>query len=174
MRDNIENKLDGVCARYLNYKKKFKKMPKGLFVNGNTSINIKSTEAIYTDKGKMITNAIFGKGPKDKTKIGEGVYKQYGVGKDGFNISSIQFALHYVFENKTTPPQTLRNISECTKVGGYFIATCYDGKKVFNQLRNKKEGESVKLFVNNKKYGKYKNNIHPTNLMMMILVLVIQ
>ena len=151
MRDNIENKLDGVCARYLNYKKKFKKMPKALFVNGNTSINIKSTDAIYTDKGKMVTNAVFGKGPKDKTKMGTGVYNQYGVGKDGFNISSIQFALHYMFENKSTLHNFLRNISECTKVGGYFIGTCYDGKKIFNKLKNKKEGESIQLYVNNKK-----------------------
>ena len=151
MRDNIENKLDGVCARYLNYKKKFKKMPKALFVNGNTSINIKSTDAIYTDKGKMVTNAVFGKGPKDKKKMGTGVYKQYGVGKDGFNISSIQFALHYMFENKSTLHNFLRNISECTKVGGYFIGTCYDGKKIFNKLKNKKEGESIQLYVNNKK-----------------------
>lgn len=142
-RDNIENKLDGVCARYLNYRKKFKIMPAGLFVNGNSSVNIRNTDAIYTDKGKQITKAIFGEGPKDEKVLGKGVYKQYGKAKDGFHISSIQFALHYMFENNLTLQNFLRNISECTKVGGYFIATSYDGETLFRALSNKSVGESI-------------------------------
>ena len=142
-RDNIENKLDGVCARYLNYRKKFKIMPAGLFVNGNSSVNIRNTDAIYTDKGKQITKAIFGEGSKDEKILGKGVYKQYGKSKDGFDISSIQFALHYMFENNLTLQNFLRNISECTKVGGYFIATSYDGETIFRALSNKSVGESI-------------------------------
>jgi len=142
-RDNIENKLDGVCARYLNYRKKFKIMPAGLFVNGNSSVNIRNTDAIYTDKGKQITKAIFGEGSKDEKLLGKGVYKQYGKAKDGFDISSIQFALHYMFENNLTLQNFLRNISECTKVGGYFIATSYDGETIFRALSNKSVGESI-------------------------------
>ena len=34
-KDNIENRLDGACARYLNYKKKYTKLPDALFLNGN-------------------------------------------------------------------------------------------------------------------------------------------
>ena len=40
-KDNIENRLDGACARYLNYAKKYTTIPKAIFINGNSFINIK-------------------------------------------------------------------------------------------------------------------------------------
>ena len=40
-------------------------MPSALFVAGNSSANIRDTDAIFSDKGKQITNAVFGKGAKD-------------------------------------------------------------------------------------------------------------
>jgi hypothetical protein len=150
-KDNIENRIDGACARYLNYHKKFKVMPSALFVNGNSSSNIRDGEAIYTEKSKMITKAIFGEGAKDKEKLGLGVYKQYGKANDGFNISSCQFALHYFFENKRTINSFLRNVSECTKVKGYFIGTCYNGNAIFDALRGLSEGESMSILQNDKK-----------------------
>ena len=150
-KDNIENRIDGACARYLNYNKKFKVMPSALFVNGNSSSNIRDGEALYTEKSKMITKAIFGEGSKDKEKLGLGVYKQYGKVNDGFNISSCQFAIHYFFENKRTINSFLRNVSECTKVKGYFIGTCYNGNAIFDALRGLSEGESMSILQNDKK-----------------------
>jgi hypothetical protein len=99
----------------------------------------------------MITKAIFGEGSKDKDKLGLGVYKQYGKAADGFNISSCQFALHYFFENKRTINSFLRNVSECTKVKGYFIGTCYNGNAIFDALRGLSEGESMSILQNDKK-----------------------
>ena len=106
-------------------------MPYTLFVEGNSQFNIKDGEALKSEKGKQITKAIFGEGPKDKEKLGLGVYRQYGKATNGFNISSCQFALHYFFENKKTLNGFLRNVSECTNVNGYFIGGCYDGTKIF-------------------------------------------
>ena len=150
-KDNIENRLDGACARFLNYKKKYKIMPNSLFIHGNSSVNIRSGTASFTEKGKQIINAVFGEGPRDKELLGEGVYKQYGKAKEGFNISSCQFAFHYFLESETTLHNFLRNVSECTTIGGYFIGTCYDGKKLFNALQSKKEGESLTIVKNGKK-----------------------
>ena len=99
----------------------------------------------------MITKAIFGEGPKDKDKLGEGVYKQYGKASDGFNISSCQFALHYFFENKKVLNSFLRNISECTKLDGYFIGGCYNGSAIFDALRGLSQGESTSIIQNDKK-----------------------
>jgi hypothetical protein len=42
-KNNIEDRLDGACVRYLNSKKTNKHMPYALFVNGDSSFNIKST-----------------------------------------------------------------------------------------------------------------------------------
>ena len=111
-RDNIENRIKGACARYLNYRKQFKRMPSALFVAGNSSVNIRDGEALFTEKGKQITNAVFGKGPKDAVELGKGVYKHYGIGESGFDVGSIQFAVHYMFENPDTFNGFIRNASE--------------------------------------------------------------
>lgn len=144
-RDNIENRLDGACARYLNYRKKYNLMPSALFVVGNSSVNIRNGEAVYTEKNKQITNAVFGTGAKDATLLGKGVYKHYGIAEQGFDICSIQFAIHYMFENKKTLHNFLRNVSETTKVGGYFIGTSYDGKQIFDLLKRVKQDQNIQI-----------------------------
>ena len=144
-RDNIENRLKGACARYLNYKKKYNRMPSALFIVGNSSVNIRDTNAMFTEKGKQITNAVFGKGPKESKTLGKGVYRHYGIAEHGFDVASIQFAMHYMFENITTLSNFLRNVSETVKVGGRFIGTCYDGSRVFNMLSSKSRDESIVL-----------------------------
>jgi len=150
-KDNIENRLDGACARFLTYRKKFKVMPYALFVQGNSSVNIRSGAALFTEKGKQVTRAVFGEGPKDPEVLGEGVYRQYGKGTGGFNVSSCQFALHYFFESQSTLNNFVRNLCECTSVGGYFVGCCYDGRKVFNALSKKSKGESLVIMKGNTK-----------------------
>jgi len=150
-KDNIYNRLDGACARYLNLCRKFKKMPGALFINGNSGVNIRNTDAAYSEKGKQIINAVFGEGAKDRNELGEGVYKHFAKGKDGFMISSCQFALHYFFESEGILRNFLQNVSECTKRGGYFISTCYDGNLIFDALRDKEEGESISINKNKQK-----------------------
>jgi hypothetical protein len=150
-KDNIENRLDGACARFLNYRKKFYSMPYALFVNGNSGVNIKSGDAMFTEKGKEIVRALFNDGPKDVSILGAGVYRQYGKAVDGFNISSCQFALHYFFENIEKLNQFLKNVSECTKVDGYFIGSCYDGATMFQALRSVEKGKSIGLMMDDEK-----------------------
>lgn len=150
-KDNIHNQIDGACARFIRANKKYSKLPKVLFVTGNSSLNIRNGDAVNTDKDKQIIKAVFGNGPKDISLLGKGVYNQYGVAETGFNVSSCQFAIHYFFENKTTFHNFIRNIAECTKINGYFIGTCYDGKYVFNMLSNKNKEESITITKNDRK-----------------------
>ena len=77
-RDNIENRLDGACARFLNYRKRFHSIPYTLFVNANSALHIRSGEACFSDTGKEITRAIFGIGERNEKKLGKGVIRQYG------------------------------------------------------------------------------------------------
>ena len=141
-RDNIQNRMNGAYARYLNYRKRFKVMPAALFVNGDSRVNIRKTTGILVDKDKQITRAVFGQGPKDAKLLGQGVYKQYGVGADGFDVCSMQFSIHYMFENQETLQNFLQNVSEVTKEGGYFIGTCYDGDKIFKYLKGVEQNDS--------------------------------
>ena len=150
-KDNIENRLDGACARYLNYAQQLNIIPKALFLHGNSILNIKDGSAFYDDKTKQIIKALFGEGTKNEVLLGRGVYNNYGISKNGFNISSIQFALHYMFENEAKLNGFIKNVKECTALEGYFIGTCYDGQKIFNMLGSLKINEAISIFKNKKK-----------------------
>ena len=56
-----------------------------------------------------------------------------------------------MFENRSTLFNFIRNVCETTKTGGYFIGTCYDGKEIFNLLREKSFGESISIMQNDEK-----------------------
>ena len=150
-KDNIQNQKDGACARYLNTRRKFPRAMDAIFLHGNSGLNIRNGDAFITDKEKRIAKAIFGNGAKDRKLLEEGVFRSHGIGQEGFRISSCQFALHYFFENAKTLHSFLRNVADCTALGGYFIGTCYDGKKVFRMLQRKWKGESFTI-----QHGSYK------------------
>jgi hypothetical protein len=141
--DNIQNRIDGACARFLEQLKRMNKNRNNnynlaaLFVAGDSSKNIRNTDATKSDKFKQIINAVMGKGIRDEKTLGRGVYKHWGIGANGFDVSSIQFAIHYMFKNMESLLGFMRNVSENTKVGGYFVGTCYDGETVFNKLVGK-------------------------------------
>jgi hypothetical protein len=157
-RDNIEHKIDGACSRYLNNKRDNSNTPDALFIEGDSGKHIKSGEAFETDIYKKVNKAVFGEGPKDKKILGEGIYKQYGIGKSGFDVTSCQFAFHYFFKDKDIFKTFLENVSDCTAVGGYFIGTCYDGETIYNMLKDKQKGESIAIFKNNHKIWEIKKD----------------
>jgi len=150
-KDNLENRLDGACVRYLKSKKTNKHVPYALFAHGNSEHNIRDGTALLSDKAKQITSAIFGNGPKDADKIGKGVARQYGKGEEGFNVSSCQFAIHYFFKDPDSFRGFLKNVAQCTKLNGYFIGTSYDGKLIFNELKKIKTNEGIQIVDEGKK-----------------------
>ena len=150
-KDNIVNKVDGACARYLGEAAKHRGLFGALFLVGNSANNIRNGDAFASFKEKRTVQAIFGEGAKNQQELGAGVYKHYGVASDGFNIASCQFSLHYFFENAKTLHNFVRNVAECTKVGGTFIGTCWDGKTVFRLLKDKAEGEAYTIMREGRK-----------------------
>lgn len=147
--DNIENKFDGACARYLQLLKDKKQTPRCIFVVGNAELNIKTTEGILKDKNKEIIKILFGKLSKTRL-LPKPVLSLSNKVSNGFHVSSCQFALHYFFKEKKTLEGFLRNVTECTKLGGYFIGTCFDGKKIFDMLKKTEKNKSIRLFKHNK------------------------
>ena len=151
-RDNVENPVNGACARYVNFVRENSGKMDAMFVVGNSSRNIKDGSAFSNSSQltREISNSVFGKGSVDVLKKAglNGVVANYGKGEQGFDISSIQFAVHYMFENEETLEGFARNVCECTKKGGILIGTTFNGKKVFELLkRNKiKKGESFAIF----------------------------
>ena len=150
-KDNIMNTRDGACVRYLNKKKENRQLQlNAVFLHGNSGLNIFSTQkAFYTEQEREVAKAIFGQGGIESAK---NIATEYvGIGRDGFHISSCQFAMHYFFESPQTLHSFLRNLTECTRINGFFIGTCYDGKNVFDLLRGYLKGQSIRLDKNGKK-----------------------
>lgn len=144
--DNIENRKDGACARYVGLWKTLgnsNSMPKAIFMQGNVELNMRKGEAFASVKDKAIAKALFGQGPKDKTELGLGVYNQYGAAERGFQVTSCQFAIHYFFKDAVTLQSFLRNVAECTREQGYFLCTSFDGNLVFDKLRRLAKGSSL-------------------------------
>lgn len=62
--------------------------------------------------------------------------KFHSVCKNGVDVVSIQFAVHYMFNNKNTLEVFIKNVANSLKSGGKFIGTCLDGSKVFKMLED--------------------------------------
>lgn len=153
-RDNILNQQNGAYSRYLDVKAESlssrTELPKALFVVGDSGKNIRDNTAYKKDsEDAQISNAIFGVG--EKNEKWKAVAEQYSVAKKGFDISSIQFAIHYFFKDFNSVHQFARNVSQCTCLNGYFIGTCYDGKTVFDILSKKKDSKIVITTKDNQK-----------------------
>jgi hypothetical protein len=134
--DNIENKVDGACKRYLDEKNIDNDIVSAIFIPGDSSKNIRDGSSYSSSQIKSISDGIFGVGSKSPSIIGNMPSKYFGIASNGFNIVSCQFALHYFFKNKETLKNLIINLVECTALNGLFIGTCYNGSKVFDLLKN--------------------------------------
>jgi len=159
--DNIHNPHDGACKRYIELfsQKKIKRNHKkngmfGMFISGDTSKSIENGGFdIYSSKNKtsVSSNYIFNclMGTIGMQNIKEDYLKNnYNIFKDKFDICSIQFAVHYMFEDKEKLYNFAKNVSDVTHLGSYFIGTCYDGKAVFEKLRNVEYNKSIEIYKN--------------------------
>ena len=152
--DNIENPNDGACMRYYDtrelYKKRrqLEKVPEMLFMAGNTSKSISDGDCSSIPKYKELLQIIFGNQEIDKDKVNRNLLKLWNLGESGFDITSIQFALHYYFKDIDTLRGILNNVSKHTRVGGYFIGTCFDGKLIFDKLKDTPKGDYIQGELN--------------------------
>lgn len=154
--DNIENRTDGACVRYLRLRSSQKGIPDCIFLQGKSHERVKDGSAMFTDKGREVIKALYGFGARDRNKLDKQVYTYYGVGKSGFNVVSCQFAIHYFFANKSMLETFIQNVSEGCALNGYFVGTTYDGVTLFEELENKKRGEGVSEFIGEHKIWEVK------------------
>ena len=115
----------------------------GIFLKYNTSENIKSKSDLNIDNhSKNMINILYNikdaEIDKKYIKISK-VYKDLANKK--FDIVSSQFSVHYYFKDTETLNGYITNILQNINDGGYFIGTCYDGKRIFDRLNNPKPFE---------------------------------
>ena len=142
--DNIHNKKDGACVRFINSHKTSSRVPDALFVVGNSGIDLSSKSNTISNTDRITIDAIFGK-IRDTDTLPAVVKRNSGIAQNGFNICSVQFALHYMFESELILDSFLKNVSFVTKLGGFFIGTCWDGVAIFNELKDLKKGDMYKI-----------------------------
>lgn len=135
--DNINNKANGACARYVNMRqqKNRGRVPIAIFVKGDTSKNIRAGVSFDQGQDIKIAKGVFGISTREEANnIGRGLGLAWDRGRRGFDIVSCQFALHYYFKNQEVCGEFLKNVAECTKIGGHFIGTCFDGELIYKAL----------------------------------------
>jgi hypothetical protein len=151
-KDNIHNSKDGVCSRYLGLKRQNNDIFKGMFIRGDSSKLIKTGEFVKIDdddeEEKVSMNVmeqVFGL--KEKTNhFGNYVGSLHNIAIKGFDVGSIQFALHYMFKDEDSVNNFMKNLCDTIKVGGTFVGTCYDGHKIFNMLSKTDPDQSIEIY----------------------------
>lgn len=153
-KDNIYGSRDSACDRYKSkLLKKEKDIPISMFVHGNSGKLIENGDFSYGNNPSShdIVKALMGSSDVEKQTIVQPFLKtNYGIFIKKFDISSIQFAMHYMFENKKTLHNFLTNVAKYTKINGYFIGTCFNGEKLFDMLKDIQQGESKSIYIEDK------------------------
>jgi len=132
--------VNEACKRYtyLNVVDK----PNTLFIRYDTSKNItEKTGLIGTDEeiefSSNIINILYGEKqsiPKEFKQLRQTMNR---FALDKFDVISSQFTIHYYFKDQLSFKGYLSNLIDNCKSGGYFIGTCYDGKRIFDALKDK-------------------------------------
>lgn len=144
--DNLHNTVDGAFLRVVQKKnRKFKRNEKDLlpiiFLEGSSSFVIKDGDALKHDYENRILQYLFGMESTYPPMLSEKTKIPYGFCKRGFDIGSIQFAIHYMFDSETSIMNLIYNLVDCIQVGGYFCTTCFDGTSIMELLKDIKKGE---------------------------------
>ena len=134
-RNNLENINNGICNRVMDVQKDRKDnlLKNILVIWGDSSKLLSNGSAAKDDLNKFYLDVLYNN--IDLVNVESSKLKRfYGVGKNGFNVLSCQFAIHYFFESMVKLDIFLQNISDNLNSGGRFIGTCLNGALVFQQL----------------------------------------
>ena len=139
--DNVHNKRDGACVRYLTSTRVNSSLY-CIFVVADTTKSVRSGEACASAEDRLVTRAILGQGMKKEVEMYPNVNLHY---KTQFQAASMMFAVHYVFENEQKLMQFVRNVAENIVTGGKFVGTTWDGAEVFDLLKDVERGDALTL-----------------------------
>lgn len=131
--DNIYNALDGACVRRQQTSRQ--SATKIHFLVGDVSKNIRSGEAFEKDSRSKKLYSKLWKQPS---------FPRYHYEEKRFDVVTMMFALHYMFKSEKMLQGFIQNLVQNLKPGGIFMGACLDGVKVFEALRSKSIGESIR------------------------------
>ena len=141
-KDNIENIRDGACMRYYQEKLRTPDLFQGHFLVGDSSKLLSDGAAAPDGEYQNLFRVMWGHGITE-SKVDEAEKPVWEIARSGFDLLSVQFALHYFFQNTATLQGFLANVIQNTKVNGYFLGTCFDGQQIFQKLKHLSKGEDI-------------------------------
>jgi predicted NAD-dependent protein-ADP-ribosyltransferase YbiA (DUF1768 family) len=145
--NGIRDPHDGAYRRYLNAVMKnggYENVPKMIFTIGSSAKVLATGEAGATTEEANIMRSVYGQVAPDGPIPRFVELNGAGRLREGADSVAIMFALHYFFENEMSLKNFMRNVSDSLKLGGLFIGCCFDGQKVFDELRAVPEGGTLK------------------------------
>ena len=130
---NITNPDSGAYSRLMENKEFNYDKHRYIFLPMDVSeiINEKYINGITDDNIKNIAKTIWGYSEKPAQTNPLSRFYKMAAGQS-FDVVSCQFAIHYFFKNDETLSNFCKNVANQTKVGGYFIGTCFDANEVNN------------------------------------------
>jgi SAM-dependent methyltransferase len=156
VKNNIYNPRDGAYARLLKERKTHDGRKRTdnctfVFAIGDCSKPIKTGECAISDDQSIndkdsynVLKMVFsGKNKKYGTQFNNII----GKGKDGFDVCSCMFAIHYFFKSEEALDGYLLNVNQLLKNGGEFICTFMDGEKIESEIENN-GGDKIEGFKN--------------------------
>ena len=156
-KDNLDNINNGLCNRVLSmFKQNKREILRNVFaIWADSSKLLSSGSAAKDDLNRYYINILYGN--IDINSITSSKLKKfYKMGKNGFDIASSQFSIHYFFETSIKLDIFLQNVSESLKRNGKFVGTCLNGEKVFEILKHSSDISAFKdetlLWKISKKY----------------------
>ena len=144
--DGIRDPDDGAYRRFMDMlvqEHSVGNVPPMLFLIGDSSKSYVDGKSGINQEEADMMRSVFGKVPT-LAKVPpyvEGKCKNQL--KEGADLISSMFSIHYYFETKEKWEGFLHNIRDTLKVGGFFVCCCFDGNLIASLLSDKEMGESI-------------------------------
>ena len=164
-KDNLLNPFDGACARYVSAMQRDRVVVASTASTASTVSTVCTPAAAFlrADVRENVRDLSAFLGGAEEKKLAESIFdarafetttprvdRLRGIGAAGFDVSSVQFAIHYMMQSPSTLHGFMRNLCECTKLDGLVIGSCLDGHKVFRLLQQKKRGGVLRWHLRDK------------------------
>ena len=146
--DGIRDPDEGAYRRYLDMlvessKSRFDPAPTMLFLIGDSSKSYADGASGINEEEADMMRSTFGRvNPASRVPpYVEGKCKAQL--KEGADLITSMFSIHYYFESKQKWEGFLTNIRDNLKVGGFFVCCCFDGNYLADLLQEFSRGESI-------------------------------
>ena len=140
---NITNPQSGAYTRLMGHNGFRYDQHRYLFLPMDVSETIDESyiNRITDDNIKTIAQVAFGyRAPPNKEHPFNKFYK---FTSQGFDVTSCQFAIHYMFKDDKSLTNFAKNVAQYTRDNGYFIGTCFDGDILHNKLKDLEMNQTV-------------------------------